>query len=180
MKILKRILVAIALLIALLLIIALFIKGDYDVQRQVTINKPKQEVYDYVRFLKNQDNYSIWSQRDPNMKKEYKGTDGTVGFIASWDSEDKEVGKGEQEIIKLTDGERIDTRLRFKIPFEAQDDAYFTTETVAENQTKVTWGFKGKFPYPMNLMCLFFSMDKEVGKDLAAGLNNLKDVLEKR
>jgi hypothetical protein len=32
---------------------------------------------------------------DPNAKMEYKGTDGTVGFISAWDSKIKYVGKGE-------------------------------------------------------------------------------------
>lgn len=180
MKTLKRILIGIVALIALLLIIALFVKGDYHVERQITINKPKQDVFNYIKLLKNQDNYSVWTRKDPGMKKEYKGTDGTVGFVSAWDSQNKEVGKGEQEIIKITEGERIDVKLRFKVPFEAQDDAYFVTEAQAENQTTVKWGFQGAFPYPMNLMCLFFDMDKAVGKDLEGGLTNLKGVLEKQ
>ena len=180
MKILKKILVVIVILIAIPLIVALFVKKDYAVERQVTINKSKQEVFDYVKFIKNQDNYSVWNAKDPKMKKDYKGTDGTVGFISSWDSENNDVGKGEQEIVKIVEGERLDAKLRFKKPFEAEDDAYMITEAAGENQTKVKWGFTGAFPYPMNFMCLFMDMDKEVGKDLEAGLANLKGVLEKK
>lgn len=180
MRILKRILIVIMILIAIPLITALFVKKDYAVEKEVVINKPKQVVFDYVKMLKNQDNYSVWAMKDPNMKKGYKGTDGTPGFIASWESQNKEVGTGEQEILKITEGERIDFKLRFKVPFEAQDDAYMITEAVGENQTKVKWGFKGAFPYPMNLMNLFMDMDKAVGKDLSEGLNNLKTVVEKQ
>lgn len=180
MRILKRILIVILILIAIPLITALFVKKDYAVEKEVVINKPKQVVFDYVKMLKNQDNYSVWAMKDPNMKKGYKGTDGTPGFIASWESQNKEVGTGEQEILKITEGERIDFKLRFKVPFEAQDDAYMITEAVGENQTKVKWGFKGAFPYPMNLMNLFMDMDKAVGKDLSEGLNNLKTVVEKQ
>ena len=179
MKILKRILIALAIIIAIPLIIALFVKKDYAVERQITIGKPKQQVFDYIKFIKNQDNYSVWAKKDPAMKKKYKGTDGTAGFVSAWESENKEVGKGEQEIVKITDGERLDVKLRFKIPFEAQDDAYMITESTGENQTKVKWGFTGTMPYPFNLMCLFFDMDKEVGKDLEGGLANLKGILEK-
>lgn len=179
MKILKKILIAVVAIIIIALIAALFVKKEYAVEREITINIPKQEVFEYIKYVKNQDNFSIWNQKDPNMKRDYKGTDGTVGFIYSWESKNKEVGVGEQEIVKIVEGERMDARLRFKVPFEAEDDAYFTTETVGENQTKVKWGFKGAFPYPFNLMQLFFSMDKEVGKDLEAGLAQLKVVLEK-
>ncbi|OFY82191.1 MAG: polyketide cyclase [Bacteroidetes bacterium RIFCSPLOWO2_12_FULL_35_15] len=179
MKVLKKILISIGILIAIPLIIALFVKKDYAVEREVTINKPKQEVFDYIKFLKNQDQYSKWAMMDPSMKKNYTGTDGTVGFISAWDSNNKDVGKGEQEITKISEGERIEFKLRFKLPFEAEDDAYMTTEAVSENQTKVKWGFTGAFPYPMNLMGLFMDMDKEVGADLETGLSNLKNVLEK-
>lgn len=179
MKILKGILITLGILIAIPLIVALFVDGNYAVERQVEINKPKAEVFEYVKHLKNQDNFSKWATMDPDMKKTYKGTDGTVGFISAWDSKNENVGTGEQEIVKITEGERIDIKLRFKKPFEAEDDAYFTTEALSENKTKITWGFKGKFPYPMNIMCLFMDMDKEVGGDLGTGLDNLKKVMEK-
>jgi hypothetical protein len=116
----------------------------------------------------------------PNMKKEYKGTDGTVGFISAWDSQEKNVGAGEQEIKKITDSDRIDFELRFKRPFEATDYAYMITEAVDSNQAKVKWGFNGTMKYPMNLMLLFMDMDKMLGKDLDTGLTNLKNVLEKQ
>lgn len=179
MRIVKKILIALAILIAIPLIVALFVKKEYAVEREITINKPKQEVFDYVKFLKNQDNYSKWAMMDPAMKKEYRGTDGTVGFVSAWDSNKKDVGKGEQEIKQITDGERIDFELRFLKPFEATDFAYMTTESSGDNQTKVKWGFNGKMNYPMNIMLVFMDMDKMLGQDLETGLTNLKTVLEK-
>ena len=179
MKILKKIVLALLGLIVSLLIIALFVKKDYAVVREVTINKPKQVVFEYVKYLKNQDNYSVWARMDPNMKKEYRGTDGTVGFVSSWDSNVKDVGTGEQEITKITDGERLDMELRFMKPFKSTDYAYFITSNISDNQTNVKWGFMGKMPYPMNLMLICMNMDKMLGKDLQAGLDNLKTALEK-
>ena len=52
------------------------------------------------------------------------------------------------------------------------------TEVVSANQTKVKWGFNGKFPYPMNLMLLFINMEEELGTALGDGLNNLQAILE--
>jgi len=181
MKIVKKILIGIAGIVALLLIVALFVKKEYAVEREIVINKPKQEVFDYVKFLKNQDNYSKWNMMDPNSKRDFKGTDGTVGATYFWDSQNEDVGKGEQEITKITEGERIDMELRFKIPFESTDNAYMTTEMIDSTQTKVRWGFNGKMPYPFNLMpvlCMM-DMDEMLGGDLLIGLNNLKAVLEK-
>lgn len=178
MKILKTILIAVGILIAVPLIVAIFVKKDYEVEREITIDKPKEEVFDYVKFLKNQDNYSKWATMDPDMKKTYRGTDGIVGFVSAWESDNKDVGKGEQEIKKITDGERIDFELRFFEPFESTEPAYMTTESVSENQTKVKWGFSGHMDYPMNIMMLFMDFEKMIGDDLDTGLKNLKAVLE--
>src|ERR1700712_4610257 len=116
MRIFKAILVAVIIIIAVPLIMALFVRKDYTVEREITVNKPVEEVFNYVKYLKNQDNYNKWVMVDPGMKKQYKGTDGTVGFVYSWDS-NKDAGKGEQEILKIVEGNRIDSEVRFEKPF---------------------------------------------------------------
>ena len=178
MKFLKRILVVIVGVIALALFTALFTKKEYAVEREIVINQPKVEVFAYVKMLKNQNNYSAWAMIDPKMKKDFTGTDGTIGFVSAWDSENKEVGQGEQEITGIVEGERLDFELRFIRPFKATDNAYLLTENVEVNQTKVKWGFNGKMNYPMNLMLLIMDMDKILGDQLQIGLDNLKNVLE--
>lgn len=177
MKILKKIIIVLVIIIAIPLIIALFINGKYEVVKEVTINKPKTEVFDYLKHLKNQDNFSVWNQRDPDMKKGFEGTDGEVGAIAKWDSQNEEVGAGEQEIVNIEEGSRIDMELRFLKPFESKGDAYFTVEG-KENSTIVKWGFAGESPYPMNIMMLFMDMEEMLGPDLQQGLDNLKELLE--
>lgn len=179
-KFLKITGIVIAIIIALPLITALFVSKEYAVVRETTINKSKTEVFEYVKYLKNQDNYSVWAKKDPDMRKDYKGTDATVGFVSSWESDMEEVGKGEQEITKIEEGKRIDYELRFIEPFEAKDHAYMTFESVSDSLTKVQWGFHGKMKYPMNIMLLFINMEEMLGKDLDTGLTNLKGILEKQ
>jgi len=178
MKIFKTIILIILAIIAVVLIAAFFVKSEYAVEREVTINKPKTEVFEYVKYLKNQNNYSVWAKMDPDMKKEYLGTDGTVGFISSWDSDNEDVGRGEQEIVKIDAGKRIDYELRFYEPYETTDYAYMATEAINKNGTVVTWGFYGKMDYPMNLMFLIYDMDEMIGPDLEEGLQSLKEILE--
>lgn len=179
MKFIKRLLFAIVLLVVLVLIVALFVPKDMTAEREITINKPKQEVFNYIKLLKNQDNFSKWAMMDPAMKKEYRGTDGTVGFVSAWDSEKGDVGKGEQEIKKIEDGQRIDCELRFIKPFESTAQAYLTTDAVDSSSTKIKWGFSGKMAYPLNIMRLFMDPEKAVGDDFSTGLAKLKTVLEK-
>jgi hypothetical protein len=178
MKLVKRILFLLVGVIALALLAAAIMRKDYAVEREIVINKPKQEVYDYMKLLKNQDNYSKWNQVDPGMKKYYKGTDGEVGFVAGWDSANEQVGAGEQEIVKIVPGERIDLALRFTRPFVTNDNAYLILESLGEAQTKVKWGFNGKMPYPMNLMLPIMGMEKMLGDDLNVGLAQAKPIIE--
>lgn len=166
-------------IIAVLVIIGLIAPTNYAVEREIAINKPKAEVFEYVKSLKNQDNWSVWSKRDPNIKKTFRGQDGTVGFISAWEGND-EVGKGEQEITKIIYGERIDSDLRFEKPFESISPTYLITESVSDNETKVKWGFSGKSPFPLNIMMLFMNMEESIGKDFDDGLTNLKGILEKQ
>ena len=179
MNALLTVLAIIASLIVLLLAVALFLKKEYSITRDIVISQPRQKVFDYIKYLRNQDSFSKWAGMDPGMKKEYRGTDGTAGFVSAWDSEMKNVGKGEQEIVKITEGERVDFSIHFIKPFEGLAEAYMTTSSESENQTRVTWSFKSVMKYPMNLMLLFMNMEKMIGNDLQVGLNNLKSQLEK-
>src|SRR5690554_6331855 len=104
MKKINKILLVAVVIIAFPLVLALFVENEYAVEREITINRPKQEVFAYIKYLKNQDNFSKWAKMDPAMKKTYKGTDGTVGFVSAWESEQDDVGKGEQEIKIITEG----------------------------------------------------------------------------
>lgn len=177
MKTVILILLVLGILIAGLLVIGLFLKKDYVILRETTISKPKEVVYDYVKFLKNQNNFSVWAQMDPNMKTEFKGVDGTVGFVSAWSSENKNVGIGEQEIKGITP-DRIDYEIRFIKPFPSVAPAYLEITQVSDKQTIVKWGFAGHMKYPTNLMLLFLNMEKMIGNDLSKGLANLKNILE--
>ncbi|WP_228466663.1 SRPBCC family protein [Adhaeribacter swui] len=172
---LVNILTGIVAVVVFLLIAALFVRKQYFIKREITINKPKAEVFGYIKHLKNQENYSKWVRADPNMQKDYRGTDGTVGFVYAWNGNDK-AGEGEQEIKAITEGEKLEVEVRFIRPFASVAQAPFTTEALSPNQTKVTWGMAGGNPYPFNLMHLF--MDGLLGKDLEVSLNALKSVLE--
>ena len=109
-------------LIVLLLVSALFMRKDYAIAREVVINQPNDRAFNYLKILKNQENFGSWFLLEPKMKKDFSGTDGTVGAILSWESDNMQVGVGEQEIMKITPNKRLDLELRFKVPFVAKDN----------------------------------------------------------
>lgn len=167
----------IIVLLVVLLLASLLTENEFAIERNIEIDQPVDVVFDYVRSLQNQYNYSVWGSLDPDMRREYRGTDGAVGFVSAWQG-NNDVGTGEQEIIAIEEGRRIDTELRFMEPFESTSYSFFTTESISENRTMVTWGMHGKFNRPMNLMLLFFDLEEAIGSDYESGLINLKALLE--
>ena len=66
-----------------------FLKKEYNVKCRVIVNKPSQKGFDYVKYLKNQDNFSVWVNIDAGMKNLYRGVDGTVRFVSALDNKTK-------------------------------------------------------------------------------------------
>jgi len=66
------ILLVVAGIIALLLIIALFMKKKHYVNREIIINAPRQKVFDYLKLLKNQDEFNKHAMAAPTGKENSK------------------------------------------------------------------------------------------------------------
>lgn len=170
MKTYQKILIGIAAMLILPFIIALFLSKDYNSSSSIQINKSQQEVYDYLKFIKNQDNFGVWHQQDKDMTTQDSGTDGNVGFKYSWMN--KEMGNGYQRILKLEEPNLIESEFYFGFGNPAL--GYFHLKPINNQTTEVTWGIKGKLNYPTNLMTPFMNMDK----DFQTGLVKLKSILE--
>ena len=101
----------VVLLIAAIAVVSFVSPTDCKIERKITINKPKAEIYNYVKMLKSQNDWGPWHKKEPTMEQEFRGTDGTVGFVTHWTGQSEEVGEGEQEIKKLVENERMETEL---------------------------------------------------------------------
>ncbi len=176
MNILKMILIVIVAIIVLVLVVALFVKKEYAIEREITIDRPNQEVYDYVKFLKNQDHFNVWVMMDKTITKQFRGTDGTVGFVYAWEGKER-AGKGEQEIKALHEGKEVDLEIRFEKPFEGISQTQMIAEPVSGNQTKLIWKMVGASKYPMNITNLFTG--KLLGGDMEKSLSTLKGIVER-
>ncbi len=169
--------IIIVLLALLFLVAPLFIKKEYTIEEKIVIGKPDPEVFDFVKLLSNQVYYNKWVMMDPDMKRIGRGIDGTVGFVSAWDSEVKNVGKGEQEITRILQGTQVDSKVRFEKPFKNIADVQMATSAIASEQTELKWTMRGQNKYPMNIMNLF--IPGMLARDMAESLNTLKGVLEK-
>jgi len=168
-----------AAIVALIVVLGLIAPNSYQVKRSIIINYTLPETFRYLKSIKNQDNWSPWKKKDPNMTQTFEGTDGEIGFISKWKG-NKNVGEGEQEIVSIVENESIDTELRFFKPWKSQSIGHLLVDKVDDNQTLVTWGFSGRNPFPFNIFMLFLSFEKTVGKDFEEGLESLKNILENK
>jgi hypothetical protein len=162
-------------IIALVFVIALLMPKKHDVQREIVIRAPRQKVFDFIRFLQNQESFNTNAMEDANREKTFKGTDGTVGYIYAWKG-NKDAGEGEKEIISITDGQSVEMEIRFVKPMKATARIIMDTTTTTNGQTLVSWSNAGTLPVPINLFIP--KMQKHVAKDMDKSLLTLKAVLE--
>lgn len=173
MKVIKWISIIVFGVIALLLLTALILPKNFHAEGTTVIQKPITEVYEYVRFIENQENFGTWFRMDDKLKSTSTGEDGILGFKYEWESD--VVGDGMQILRKLDDNKRVDIDIYLNGSKDAAN-TYFITEKMDSLNTKVTWGIDGKMPVPFNLFGLIYDMNK----DFEEGVRNLKDVLEGR
>jgi imidazole glycerol phosphate synthase subunit HisF len=146
------------------------------IEKSTQIARPMTEVFAYLKQTKNQDNFSVWNMTDPSMNKKYLGKDGTVGFIYCWDSANKNVGAGEQEITVIEEGKMIGYEVRFFKPMKNTGKVSFLFSRGGNGGTLVTWIFDSPSKFPFSLFAPIFK--RMLGKDLEKGLANLKGILE--
>jgi hypothetical protein len=176
MTALLTILVIFGILVLLFFLLAILTSKAMVIEKNIVIKRPIEEVYSFLRLAKNHEKFNVWTLMDPQMKKEYRGVDGEPGCVYAWDSTNKSVGAGEQELKRLEANKRIDYELRFIRPMPNKADARFILDSFSPDQTRVIWGFYGQMGFPMNaLKSIFVNM---LGKQLYQGLENLKKVLE--
>lgn len=173
MKALKTIGIILGVLVAIFLILGVVAPKKFTVERSIVINAPRETVFPYLQSFEKQQQWTAWSERDPNMQREVIGTDGTVGAINRWKS--KVEGNGEQEIVAVLPNEHVDTKLRFEGMGES--NASMTTAE-ADGGTKITWNMNGSMPFPWNVMGMFMNFNKMLGNDFDQGLTKLKTIME--
>jgi effector-binding domain-containing protein len=177
MKVLKWILYIVIALVVIIAILTFIAPTDMHTERSMVMKAPKEVIWKNVVMFANQQKWSPWMEKDPNIKTSIEGTDGTVGAVSKWDGND-DVGKGEQTFTKIEAMKSVESDLHFIKPWESHADAYITLTDTAGG-VKVTWGFRGKMSRPWNVMGLFMNMDKAIGGDFEKGLAKLSALCEK-
>lgn len=176
MKIVRILLLILAVFVGILVILGLVGPGSYDVSRSAMLSASPAQVWPHVSSLKATQTWSPWSKRDPNMTLEYKGEDGQVGASYAWSGNDQ-VGKGEQTLTKLEPNSLVETELKFYMPWGVDVATSYTMLKDTAGGTEVTWGIRGKNNFIGRIFGVFMNFDEMMGKDFDEGLGMLKEVV---
>jgi hypothetical protein len=178
MRIIKAILLFVLVVVAIALLAAALMPKNYTVTVSETINRPKNEVYDYLKIFANQKEYSEWTKPDPNLVPVITGVDGTVGSKSQWKSNNPDVGEGSQTITAMSDNE-IALDLEFITPMEGHGKVVNTIVSKDSTTTLVTVSTAFDAPFPMNLPSILIGkpMIEKTEKQI---LLNVKQILEAR
>ncbi len=151
--------------------------ASFTVTRSIDIRAPAEKLYPHIADFHAWAAWSPYEKRDPAMKRRFSGKPSGVGAIYEWDG-NRNVGQGRMEILESTAPSKVRIDLQFLKPFKAHNVAEFTFEPHGQNTT-VTWAMHGPKTFMSRVMGLFMNMDKMIGKDFEAGLQNLKFMTEK-
>jgi len=155
--------------------VGLFIPSSFSVQRSIEINAPPKKIYDLIVEPKKWQQWSVWTQRDPNMRITYSGP--PFGMGAKWSWVSKSEGTGSMEFTRVEPDRAVEFLLIFP-DFNMRSTGALRLEP-AGNTTRVTWTNAGDVGSNPLKHYLTLVMDRFVGPDFEAGLANLKALAEK-
>ncbi|REJ85263.1 MAG: hypothetical protein DWQ44_01000 [Bacteroidetes bacterium] len=175
MKIIKRILLVLAIILLVITAIGLLLPSKVEVERSIVINQPREAVFNYVNNLNNWNTWSPWHALDTNASYVIEGSASGTGAKLNWNSTHENVGKGSMTFTEVKEPESIALELNFMENGTAY--AMYKLDEEAE-ATKFTWSFNFETGFNPLLRIMGKFMDGMIAKDFEKGLNNLKSVLE--
>ncbi len=178
MKLLRQLLFFILALIVATAALSFFMPTSQKITKSISINAPAERIYSELKQLSNFNRVSVWSQQDSTIKYVLTGEDGIVGATISWKGAPDISGEGKIEITSLQPHHTVAHTIHFSQPQKGSAKSTFSIIEKDKNSTTVTWYFQLATPRPWNIFNLFFSLDKQMGKDFDAGLAALKLYIE--
>jgi hypothetical protein len=175
-KVVKPVLIVLAVAVAGVLAFAATKPDSFTVQRSASIKAPPEKISAVLSDFRGWGAWSPWEKMDPAMKRTYSGAPKGKGAVYAW-AGNSEVGEGS---MTLTEAEptRVALDLDFVKPFEGHNKVVFTLAPKGE-LTEVTWAMNGPSPYITKVIQVFCDMDGMIGQQFETGLANLKAVTEK-
>lgn len=172
----KKILIGLAVIVVALLGYAATKPDTFRVERSASIKAAPETIFAQLNDFRSWGNWSPWEKLDPALQRMYSGAAVGTGAVYEWKG-NGEVGAGRMEILESSPASKLNIKLSFTEPFEAQSTSEFSLTPEGET-TKITWVMQGPNQFIGKVMSIFVNMDTHVGKDFETGLANLKTLAE--
>ena len=171
MKTLKRLGYLATTAVALMLVAASMRQDTFHVERSKRIAAPPEWVFEQINDLKRMKAWNPYEQKDPTLKSEFGKNTRGVGASYAWQSEN--IATGRMTIVESKPLRQVTLRLDFEKPFQSTVTTEYTLKA-DRGGTQVTWSMQGPANFVHKLMETAFVLDPLIGRDLDAGLSNLK------
>jgi hypothetical protein len=172
----KKILLALAVLIIVFLVVVWFQPDSFHVERSATMAAPASAVFEQVNDFHRWEKWNPWQKLDPQAKYTYEGPPAGVGSILRW-AGNSEVGEGDMTIQESRPNELIRIKFHMVKPLEDTAITEFNFKPDGD-KTAVTWSMSGKRNFLGKAMCLFMNIDKMIGEKYEEGLATIKGIVE--
>ncbi len=147
----------------------------FEVVRRTHIAADPALVHDLISDFHKWREWSPWEDVDPDLERDYSGSDSGVGSHYAW-SGNRKAGRGRMAITD-SNPHQVGIALHFEKPFKADHQIRFEL-TPANAGTDVAWVMTGEQKGLAALFGKLVSMDKLVGGDFEKGLSRLKAAAE--
>jgi uncharacterized protein YndB with AHSA1/START domain len=152
--------------------------SEFRYERSGLIQAPPAQIFPYLSNFKKGSEWSPYDRRDPNTKRNFKGTEGEVGSVMEFDG-NSDAGTGSLEILKVIPNQQVEVKLVMTRPIPASNLITYTL-TPEGDQTRFSWAMSGDGGFMGKLMGVFIDCEKMVAGDFEVGIKTLKDLIEKQ
>jgi hypothetical protein len=169
-------------LVGLLVLLVIFLfyvssrEGKFRYEKNGVIQAPAAAIYAYISNFKNGQRWNPYDQKDPNLKRNFKGADGQVGAVMEF-AGNRQGGTGTLEILKLIPNQSVEIKLAMTKPIRAENLIQYTL-TPEGNGTRFSWAMSGDGGFLGKLVSTFIDCEKMVTKDFVDGIEQLKKLVE--
>lgn len=150
--------------------------SHFHYEKSGVINAPPDKIFAYISNFKMGKEWNPFDQRDPNIKRNFLGTDSQVGSIMEFDG-NSDAGSGRLELLKVVPNELVEIRLIMTKPMAADNLIQYRLKPI-EGGTEFTWSMSGDGGFIGKLFCTFIDVEKMMLDQFNIGISNLKKVVE--
>ncbi len=163
-----------AALLLILIAVGFALPRSVTVTRATVINAPESEVFGYVNTPRRFNEWSPWTEYDPQAVYSFSGPESGEGARMEWKGDT--IGSGSQQITLSEPNRRVDAAL----DFDGEDATARYLLAPSGAGTRLTWQFQselGMNPFERWMGVLY---DRWIGADYEKGLAKLRNLAEGR